>query len=244
MMRLRVIGIAAALVVSAAVVAQAQQQYADPSGHPGTYYTQRTTAPTAFFGQPRIDVTYFVDTSSFTATQYALIQQAAATWSNTTASVRLVEVFSSAAAANIDFTSSQINPNIAENATRVIGSTAGAGTYPDGSPWRNITHAAITIDSNPQGPYWEDTTTPVPVNRYDYFSLLLREFGFGLGLGLATSDPNSVMDADIALGEQHRTLTAADLAALQTLYGTPEPETWALLGIGLAALGLRRKFIF
>ena len=72
----------------------------------------------------------------------------------------------------------------------------------------------------------------------------MREFGFGLGLGAATGDPGSVMDPSIATGEQHRVLSPNDIAALQTLYGTPEPSTWALLGIGLLVLGAGRKFIF
>jgi len=241
-MRHRVFGIAAALAVSAcaAAAAHAQQQYGDPSNFPGTYLTQRTTAPPVFYGQPRIDVTYFVD-NTFTATEHSLINQAAAVWSNTTASVNLVEVFS-AAAATIDFTTTNLNPHPADLANRTITSVAGAGTFPDGTPWRHITNAAITIDSNPAGPYFTGVG-PVPANRFDYFSLILREFGFGLGLGTATSDPNSVMDASLAQGEEHRSLSSGDLSALQDLYGTPEPETWALLGIGLILLSFRRKFI-
>ena len=150
---------------------------------------------------------------------------------------------SSAAAATIDFSTSNLVPHPPDLATRTITTIPGPGTYPDGSPWRRITNAAITIDSNPTGPYYMGPG-PVPSNRTDYFSLIMREFGFGLGLGLATSDPTSVMDGALAQGEEHRTLSAGDIAALQILYGTPEPETWALFGIGLLAILLRRKFFF
>ena len=226
---------------SAAAAAHAQQQYGDPSGFPGTYLTQRTS-PAQAAGVPRIDVTYFVD-GTFTNAEHAVINQAAAVWSGTYASVNLVEVGSAAAAA-IDFTTTNLVPNTPALATRSITSTAGAGTYPDGiTPWRHITNAAITIDSNPQGPYFIGAL-PVPSNRFDYFSLVLREFGLGLGLGFATGDPNSVMDATLAQGEQHRSLSSLDIAALNTLYGTPEPATWALFAVGLLVLGVGRKFIF
>src|SRR5881394_3694803 len=87
-------------VLSAGTLLQAQQQYGDPTNFPGTYLTQRTTPVVGTV--PRIDVTYFVD-STFSAAQHALINQAAAVWSGTTASVRLVEVGTVAAGA-IDFT--------------------------------------------------------------------------------------------------------------------------------------------
>jgi hypothetical protein len=226
----------------AAAAAHAQQQYQDPTGSPGTYFTQRTTAPSAFFGQPRLDVTYFIG-GGFTPQQVALIRQAAAVWSNTTASVNLVEVGTAGAGA-IDFQPNNINDVTFDLANRIITSNPGPGTYPDGSPWRRINNTLIIIDSIPPQPYFTTSAGPVPAGQFSFFSLVLREFGFGLGLGFATTDPNSVMDSDLTTGEQHLTLTAADLNALQTLYGTPEPETWALLGIGLGVLIFRRKFIF
>jgi hypothetical protein len=226
---------------SSAALLQAQQQYGDPTNFPGTYLSQRTTPVVGYV--PRIDVTYFVD-STFSAAQHTLINQAAAVWSSTTASVRLVEV-GTAAAGTIDFTMQNLNNPFTNLATRTITTVPGAGTYPDGSPWRQITSAAITIDANPSGPQpYFLGPGPTPANQFDFFSVIMREFGFGLGLGFAAAEPGSVMDPSIVMGEQHQVLSPNDVAALQTLYGTPEPSTWALLGIGLVALGFRRKFIF
>jgi len=227
---------------SSAALLHAQQQYGDPTNFPGTYLTQRTTPVPGYI--PKIDVTYFVDTSTISAAQHALINQAAAAWSGTTASVRLVEVGTAAAGA-IDFTMQNLNNPFTNLATRTITTVPGAGTYPDGSPWRHITSATITIDANPAGPQpYFLGPGPAPANQFDFFSVIMREFGFGLGLGFAPGDPNSVMDSNIVMGEQHPVLSPSDIAALQTLYGTPEPSTWALLAIGLLAVAFRRKFIF
>jgi hypothetical protein len=239
-------GWAIALVLSASAVAHAQQQFGDPA-NPNTYITQRTSPP---FPIPvttqTIDVTYYVDPGEFTATEHSLINQAAAIWSRAGgASVRLVEVF--APGAQIEFTQPNLNNNTTNLADRQVTSTPGLGTYPDGRPWRQITNADIQIDRNlpATNPWYFNVGTFLP-NEHDYLTVLIREFGFGLGLGFAgAGDPNSVMDNNIQPGEMRRNLSTGDIAALQTLYGTPEPATWALFGVGLLTMGaayrLRRR---
>ena len=135
----------------------------------------------------------------------------------------------SLAASTINFTTLNLNNNTTNLASQTITTVAGPGTYPDGTPWRHITSASIIIDSNPPGPlpYFLGPGN-VPPNEFDYFSIIMREFGFGLGLGLAPGDPASVMDPNIAVGDQNRVLSPNDIAALATLYGAPEPESWAL----------------
>jgi PEP-CTERM motif-containing protein len=85
------------------------------------------------------------------------------------------------------------------------------------------------------------------VNELDFYSYMLREFGRELGLGLAlqagpNADPLSVMNPNIAAGTQSGPFTARDIAALQELYGTPEPSTWMLFALGLGVLGVVLKF--
>jgi hypothetical protein len=230
------------LTIPASLGAQ-QQQYGDPTNFPGTYVTQRTSPPTPPRFVPIFDVTYFVAPGEFDAAQHALINLAAATWSEAGgAAVRLVEVF--APGADIDFSQQNLNNNTTDLASRVLTTAPGPGTYPDGTPWRTITNADITIDTIPQGGvnnYYIGVGPFLP-GQFDYFAVLLREFGFGLGLGLAgPGDPNSAMDSDITANEQRSSLTTEDIAALQTIYGTPEPATWALFGVGLLVMGAVRK---
>jgi hypothetical protein len=219
--------------VSAGAAAHAQQQYGDPTTFPGTYFTHRP-APLQV-----VDVTYFVG-SGFSNPERSIITQAATIWNNSSlgGQVRLVEVTSPG---DINFSSVDLNDVTTNLATRTLTSIPGAGLYPDGTPWRQITSVSIQIDSDPPGPAPYFTGGGSPAGRYNYLSLMLREFGIGLGLGFATSDPLSVMDSNLTPGEQHLTLSPADVAALNTLYGTPEPATWALFGVGLLALVALRK---
>jgi len=240
----RRIVVTALLVLAAPSAAFAQQQYGDPTNFPGTYLTQRTSPPVPGTNVT-IDVTYFITPGSFSGQEANLIRQAAAIWSNymqTQAAVVLVEA-TSAAGADIVFTSADLDDATFNLAQRNLTTVPGAGTYPDGTPWRQITSATITIDSDPPGiPGYFSGNGSVPLGRYDFLSLILREFGVGLGLGFATNaDPNSVMDGNLSTGDQHQALTATDIAALVTLYGAPEPATWALFGIGLAVLAARRR---
>jgi hypothetical protein len=228
------------LFLAAPSVAIAQQQFGDPGNYPGTYLTYQTSP-----GQSPIDVTYYIAPGSFSPTEVTLIQQAAAIWSNPTVtgtSLVLVEV-TSPAGAQITLSSADLDDVTFNLAQRTLNTSPGAGTFPDGRPWRHIDSSIIVIDSDPPGPppYFIGGGN-VPPSRYDFRSLILREFGIALGLGFTTAgDPNSVMDLNLALGEQHRVLSPGDITAAQTLYGAPEPATWALLGIGLAIVGGSRK---
>jgi hypothetical protein len=234
----------ALLALAAPSLAIAQQQYGDPTNYPGTYLSQRTSPP-VLGTNLTIDVTYFIAPGSFSGQDANLIRAAAGVWSNymaTQAAVQLVEV-NSAAGAGIIFNSADLNDATTNLAQANLTTVPGAGTYPDGTPWRQITSAVITIDSDPPGaPGYFTGNGSVPPGRYDLLSLIIREFGIGLGLGFATNaDPNSVMDGNLSPGDQHQALTPGDIKALVTLYGAPEPATWALFSIGLAVLAGRRR---
>lgn len=244
-MKSRCILMSTLLALAGSSLAFAQQQYGDPTNYPGTYLTQRTSPPIPGTN-PTIDVTYFISPGSFSGQEANLIRAAAGIWSNymvTQAAVRLVEV-NSAAGADIVFNSADLNDATTNLAQANLTTVPGAGTYPDGTPWRQITSATITIDSDPPGaPGYFTGNGSVPPGRYDFLTLILREFGVGLGLGFATNaDPNSVMDGNLAPGDQHQALTRTDINALVTLYGAPEPATWALFSIGLVVLAGRRRF--
>lgn len=244
-MKRRRIVLTTLLALAAPSAAFAQQRYGDPTNFPGTYLTQRDSPPVRGTNLT-IDVTYFIAPGNFSNQEANLIRAAAAVWSNymvTQAAVRLVEV-NSAAGAGIVFNSADLNDATTNLAQANLTTVPGAGTYPDGTPWREITSATLTIDSDPPGaPGYFTGNGNVPAGRYDFLSLIIREFGIGLGLGFATNaDPNSVMDGNLAPGDEHQSLTPGDIQALVTLYGAPEPETWALFGIGLAVLAGRRRF--
>ena len=69
-------------------------------------------------------------------------------------------------------------------------------------------------------------------NGFDFFSVVLHEFGHALGLGHSTN-PNAVMFPSIGAGTSNRTLHADDIAGITVLYGTaaiPEPSSFLYLG--------------
>jgi hypothetical protein len=229
--------VAAAILCAASASAHAQQQqYGQP---PNTYVTWGTNTP----GATRIDVTYFVGDPSLTGNTANLIRAAAAAWNGAGANVNLVEVSGpgAAASANVVF---QIGatPGGTFVFPTTMPTTPGAGTFPNGSPWVMINGQVVITANSALMPFTSGTGAVGPF-LWDFNSFALQMVGFALGLGPAAfGDPNSVMNPTIPFGPGFAGPTAADSTALQAVYGSPEPATFALFGIGLAALGFTRKF--
>src|SRR5438045_1802736 len=121
-------GLAAVILVAAPSLVHAQQQqFGGPGGN--TYLTW-SSAP-----QQMVDVTYFVD-NTMSNVQANSIRIAAQTWNNAGTGVHLVEV-NSQAAGNIRFDSANLGGNLSQVAFSSI--TPGAGTYPNGTNWFQIT---------------------------------------------------------------------------------------------------------
>jgi hypothetical protein len=94
------------------------------------------------------------------------------------------------------------------------------------------------------GRAWVNDPNDVPNNgRYDIYTLVLHEVGHALGLGHSTV-PGAVMQSSYP--GSRRQLHADDIAAIQALYGVPEPHAGVLaaagLLFGLAARRCSRRF--
>ena len=228
---------AAAILCAASASAHAQQQqYGQP---PNTYVTWGTNNPS----QPIIDVTYFVGDPSLVGNTANLIRQAAAAWNNAGANVRLVEATGpgAAATANIIFQIGNTG-STAVVAPTTMSTTPGAGTFPNGSNWVQINGQIVITASSLFLPFYWDGTGVQPPGTIDFHTVALQMTGFALGLGpAALGDPNSVMAQNFPLGPGLTAPTANDVLAVTAVYGSPEPATFALFGVGLAALGLGRK---
>ena len=74
---------------------------------------------------------------------------------------------------------------------------------------------------------------------FNIYQVLAHEVGHALGLG-HTDVPNSLMNpfySEAFMGPQ-----ADDIAGMVYIYGPiPEPSTWALFALGVAALSLSRR---
>lgn len=224
--------------------ASAQQEYGLP---PSTHLTWRSSPPDG----TSIDVTYFVTpvlspfppfVSPLPAPMAAAIASAASAWNGAGALVQLVPV-GSLGAAGIDIIANTVGflpalgtpPFLAHSPPPA----AAPPTYPDGDPWRQLTASLFFFDTTPALP-WYFGPGPAPPGMLDFYAYMLRQFGFALGLGAATTDTASVM-RPFGPGTVNRTLSPGDIAALQHIYGSPEPATWVLFGLGLAALGAARR---
>lgn len=232
--------LAAAFLCAASALSHAQQQqFGQP---PSTYVTWGSNTP----GQTVIDVTYFVGSPTLTGNTANVIRQAAAAWNSSGAYVNLVEVSGPGAAASADVVFQ-------------IGATPGGtfafpttrpttGLQPgtlNGSSWVQINGQVVVTGSSAIMPFVWDGTGPftTPPLLWDFNTIALQMVGFALGLGpSAFGDPNSVMNPNVAFGPGFTAPTSADVQALNNIYGSPEPATFALFGVGLVALGFGRKF--
>jgi hypothetical protein len=204
-----------------------QQQF----GQPGTYVTWGAPPPNATI----IDVTYFIAPGAgFTANETSLIQKAANAWSTVGGGVRLVQV-GTAAGANVNISFAAVGSYGQTTLTTV----PGVGTYPNGDPWVRITGASAQFNS---GFSWWDGTGTISGGEHDFYSAALDLLGQSLGLGFAANtDGTSVMQKTIpANSVGNESLSPSDIAAVQAIYGSPEPPTLALLGVGLLVIGLGR----
>lgn len=220
-------GLVLGLLCSAPALLQAQQQYGDPGLYGNSYLTWRNTPPDG----SSIDVTYYIS-PLFSPAMKAAILAAAATWNAAGAKIQLVPWDGLTGTPEIT-----INPvNLAlPGFLGVTGLTTNGpvGAYPDSTPYYEITSASILINMNP-ATLW---------TTYDLYSFMLTQFGLALGLGYANgTDPSSVMNQTLSPGQTYSGPSALDVAALQTLYGAPEPATWGLFGLGLLALGASWRY--
>jgi hypothetical protein len=235
-------GMAAAMVFAASSLVHAQtQQYGGPGGN--TYATWGTQPPPT---SQRVDLYYFIG-PSVSGPEATLIQQAAAAWSNAGSQVHLIQspdtishpisIFVNSAA--LILTPGTVTPLVA--GTTLTGPMP--GTYPDGRSWYQI-NGPLTITVNNLFPFWDGTGPQPSPFAIDQTAIALDLWGRALGLS-PTGGPGSVMQSDLSLllnQPGNHALSGQDIAAVQAIYGTPEPTTLALLGVGLAAIGVSKKF--
>lgn len=232
-------GLAAAFLCAVSSFAHAQQQQYGQGGN--TYVTWGTNTP----GQTSIDVTYFVGSPTLTGNTANLIRQAAASWNNTGAYVHLVEATGpgAGATANVVFQIGATPGGTFVFPTTMPTTGIQPTTFPNGANWVQINGQVVITASSAVMPFvWDGTGPFAPPLLWDFNTIALQMVGFALGLGPAAfGDPNSVMTTNIPFGPGFTAPTPADANSLLAIYGSPEPATFALFGVGLAALGLGRK---
>lgn len=216
---------AAAFLLAFPATASAQQQQYGQGGN--TYVTWGGNTNSG-----RIDVTYFIG-AGFTGNMPNLIRQAAAQWSAAGSYVNLVEV-GSAAAANIRLSMAPVGVAALSQITR--NTVIQPGTL-NGQPWARIQNPE-TIVVNSNFAFWDGVGAQTAA-QFDFQAVMLDLMGYAIGLGFVTAgtQPGSVMQPSFNSGVPgNHTLSAQDVQAINAVYGSPEPETWTLMGIGLALL--------
>jgi hypothetical protein len=85
---------------------------------------------------------------------------------------------------------------------------------------------------------WVDDPFAGPsTTRFDFPSIVLHELGHALGLGHSTTS-GAVMQNGYR--GARRELTADDIAAIQAVYGVPEPSAVMLVAIAIVAIALKK----
>jgi len=238
------VGLAAAILLGASSLVHAQsQQFGGPGGN--TYAQWGSQPPPT--GQV-IDLYYFIG-GSVSGPEATVIQQTAAAWSSAGAGVRLIQATDLVShpisifvnAANLGVTPGTVTP--LQVGTTLTGPMP--TTYPNGSQWYQI-NGPLTITVNDIFPFWDGNSAPPPPPSLYLDQTAVAMDLWGQALGLAqTGGAGSVMqpNSNIFFNQQgNQTLSPEDIAAVQAIYGTPEPTTLALLGIGLAVLGVSTIF--
>src|SRR5436190_185864 len=234
-------GVAAAILFAAPSFVHAQtQQYGGPGGN--TYATWGSQPPPV---SQRVDLYYFIG-PSVSGAQATVIQQAAAAWSSVSG-VNLIQspnVISNPI--SIFVNAANLGASIGTVTPLVVGSTLSTQqptTYPDGRNWYQIT-GPLTITVNNVFPFWDGNGVP-PGGFFSVDQTAIALDLWGRALGLApTGGAGSVMQPDgsfLFSQPGNHSLSTQDVAAVQAVFGTPEPTTLALLGIGLAVFGFSNK---
>ncbi|MBL8061267.1 MAG: matrixin family metalloprotease [Chthonomonas sp.] len=119
----------------------------------------------------------------------------------------------------------------------VLGHAFGPGTEAMFGPGGTIRG---DVHMNASKAWVSDPHDPDDGGPYDLQTVLTHEIGHALGLGHSTVT-GALMDEEYVGG--HRFLAEDDILGIQHIYGmpVPEPASFAVFGLGLAAIARRRR---